>query len=126
VEFCIDLDVSFKLPGGRKATVDAEALALFVASIWEAGELKNDPEDGKEKRFIDLGDALKRLETWIKAVKGNEALALSHGELLAIWKVANAPDGQDSWSQKKRSWDAPVGKTPGLNGSTAVNPCYLP
>jgi hypothetical protein len=124
LEIQIDLNVTFKLGKARKAVVDAEELAEFVKATWGAGELKVDPEDGKEKRFIDVNDALQKLNAWI--VERNKDLVLSQGETLAIWKVATSTakdkDGaaidNSPWAQKKRSWDEPSGTNPGSAAST--------
>jgi hypothetical protein len=133
LEIDIDLNVTFKLPKGRKAVVDAEELAEFVRKTWEAGELR---EDGLRYVQID-GVALPALIAFIKE-KSN--IDLSHGEALAIWKVANATVKGDNgelidnspWAQKKRSWDGPSETKPAVPGSTAaagrdqLDPRYMP
>ncbi len=126
MEIPLDCNVTFALSKSRKATVDAEQLAEFVKATWEAGELKVDPADGKEKFNIDLADALTKLKAWVKE---QSKVDLSDGEALGIWKLCNVPPNKDGtrndpWSQKKRSWESPSEMTRSSPASTEPDPRF--
>ncbi len=122
MEIAFDLNVSLMLSGG-KASVNAEQLALLVRSIWNAGELQADG-----MRLIKLAPAFERLRAWVKEQSG---VTPTDGELELLWRMCNDKDGNDPWSQKKRSWQTQPEKTPSSPPSTPdgrdpADPRYMP